>query len=99
VLVHNVYFSLKDPTPAAAQRLLDACRKYLADHSGVVYFGCGTPCDLDRPVNDRNFEVGLHIVFSDRAAHDRYQQLPQHLQFIAENKDTWRQVRVFDSDA
>lgn len=99
MLVHNVYFSLKNPSPAGVEQLLAACRKYLPDHPGVELFACGTPCDLDRPVNDRDFEVALHIVFTDRAAHDRYQEAPRHLQFIAENKDTWRQVRVFDSDA
>ena len=98
MLVHNVYFSLKEPTPAAIQHLLAQCRKYLTDHAGVQLFGCGTLADLDRPVNDRDFDVGLHIVFVDRAAHDRYQQHERHLRFIEENKATWRQVRVFDTD-
>ena len=54
--------------------------------------------DLDRSVNDRDFDVGLHLVFKDRAAHDLYQNAPRHLQFIEENKATWKKVRVFDSD-
>jgi len=53
---------------------------------------------LCRPVNDREFHVGLHVVFRDRAAHDAYQALPQHRRFMAENKETWKQIRVFDSD-
>ncbi len=40
VLVHNVYFTLKDPTPAAIQHLMAECRKYLSDHPGVAYFWC-----------------------------------------------------------
>ena len=64
----------------------------------MAYFGCGTLADLDRPVNDRDFDVGLHVVFTDRAAHDRYQTAERHVRFIEENKDTWRQVRVFDTD-
>ena len=98
MLVHNVFFALKDPTPAAIQHLLAECRKYLTDHPGVAYFGCGTLADLARPVNDRDFHVGLHMVFADRAAHDTYQVHDRHVRFIDTNKDTWRQVRVFDTD-
>ena len=99
MLAHNVFFSLKDPTPASIEHLLAECRKYLSDHPGMVYFGCGTLSDLDRPgFNDRNFHVGLHMVFKDRAAHDVYQVHDRHVRFIADNKDAWQQVRVFDTD-
>jgi hypothetical protein len=98
VLVHNVYFSLKDHSDAARQKLVSACKKYLTGHPGELYFGAGTRAEgLDRPVNDRDFDVALHIVFKDRAAHDQYQESKRHHQFIAENKDNWSRVRVFDS--
>ena len=98
LLVHNVYFSLHDQSDAAKARLVAACRKYLPGHPGIVLFACGTlAADLAREVNDRDFDVALHVVFRDRAAHDHYQTTPAHLQFIAENKDNWRRVRVFDS--
>ena len=98
MLAHNVFFSLKDNSPAARQKLLDACHKYLATHPGTVFFAAGVLADaLKREVNDRDFDVGLHLVFSDQAAHDRYQDAPAHHQFIAENKDNWKKVRVFDS--
>lgn len=99
-LVHNVYFSLHDATPAACERLLAACRKYLAPHAGITWFACGTrAAGLNREVNDREFDVSLHVVFRDLAAHDAYQTSPDHLQFIAENKANWKRVRVFDSVA
>jgi hypothetical protein len=98
MLAHNVYFSLNESTPANRQKLVDACKKYLANHPGTVFFGAGTVCDLDRPVNDRDFDVGLHLIFKDRAAHDAYQVAPLHEKFIAENKANWKKVRVFDSD-
>jgi hypothetical protein len=98
LLAHNVFFALHDRSEAARARLLDACRKYLAPHPGIVFFACGTLADdLRRDVNDHGFDVALHIVFTDRAAHDRYQETPAHLQFIAENKANWQGVRVFDS--
>ena len=49
-------------------------------------------------MNDTDFHVALHVVFASREAHDVYQTHPRHLQFIAENKDSWKQVRVFDSN-
>ena len=54
---------------------------------------------LKREVNDRDWDVGLHIIFTDQAAHDAYQLSAAHHQFIAENKASWRKVRVFDSVA
>ena len=98
MLAHNVFFSLKDNSEAARQRLVAACRKYLSGHPGTVFFACGLRAEsLDRPVNDRDFDVGLHLVFTDQAAHDRYQDAPLHQQFIEENRDNWKAVRVFDS--
>jgi Stress responsive A/B Barrel Domain len=98
LLAHNVYFTLLDRSESARRRLLDACRKYLAPHPGIVFFGCGVVAEeLRREVNDRDFDVALHIIFRDQAAHDSYQETPAHLQFIAENKENWKKVRVFDS--
>jgi hypothetical protein len=98
MLAHNVYFSLVDHSVEARQRLLAACQAYLAPHDGIVFFGCGVRCDeLRREVNDLQFDVALHIIFVDQAAHDHYQETPAHLKFIDENKANWRQVRVFDS--
>jgi hypothetical protein len=100
LLVHNVFFSLNDPTPVAKQKLVDACKKYLTDHPGMTFFAVGTcASEYDRPVNDRGYDVSLHMAFDSRASHDAYQVAPRHKSFIDENKADWKQVRVFDSDA
>lgn len=93
-----VYFSLKDNSPLEVEKLLAACRKYLSNHPGTTFFAVGRPADLARPVNDREFDVALQVVFDNRAAHDAYQTAPRHLQFIEENKANWAKVRVFDAD-
>jgi hypothetical protein len=99
MLAHTVFFSLTDRSDAAVQKMLGDCRKYLPGHDGIVFFACGTPNpNLTRPVNDRDFEVSLHIVFESQAAHDAYQDAPSHHIFISENKPNWRQVRVFDAE-
>jgi hypothetical protein len=98
MLVHNVYFALHDTSEASRQKMLAACKKYLQSHPGIVSFSCGTLVqELQRPVNDRDFDVSLHIVFATKADHDRYQEHALHLQFIEENKPNWKKVRVFDS--
>jgi hypothetical protein len=98
LLVHNVFFTLNDNSSQARIRLIEACRKYLSSHPGTVFFTVGTLAEeLKRPVNDREFDVGLHVVFESQAAHDQYQDHPLHHQFIAENKANWKKVRVFDS--
>jgi hypothetical protein len=53
--------------------------------------------DLAREVNDRDFDVALHVVFENKVAHDQYQTHERHVKFIEDNKDTWAKVRVFDS--
>ena len=96
---HMVFFKLKDSTPAARQKLVAACDTYLAKHDGVVFYSAGPiAADFKREVNVTDWDVALHLVFADKAAHDRYQDHPDHIRFIQENKDTWAAVRVFDSE-
>jgi hypothetical protein len=97
-LAHIVYFTLKEPTPAGIEALTAACRKYLCVQPGIEFFGAG-PCvtELDRPVNDRDWHVGLHLVFASKQAHDDYQTDATHQIFIDENKQNWARVRVFDA--
>ena len=97
-LAHNVFFKLKDNSPAKVAELVAACKKYLNVQPGIVFFAAGSLCaDLARDVNVRDWDVGLHLVFVDKAAHDAYQDDATHNQFIDENKANWAAVRVFDS--
>jgi hypothetical protein len=98
MLSHNVYFSLKDNSPQAKQTLIAACKKYLTDHPGTVWFSVGPIAqEMKRDVNDRDFDVALHVIFKNKAAHDQYAKAERHLKFIEETKDNWKKVRVFDS--
>lgn len=96
-LAHHVFFTLKDKSSEAIASLIGDCQKYLDDHDGVVGFSVGRhEADLDRPVNAR-FDVSLHVIFRDRAAHDVYQTAPRHNQFIELQQDNWAKVMVCDS--
>jgi hypothetical protein len=98
MLGHMVYFTLKDRSPPAVESLVAACRKYLTSHPGTNFFAVGTLVpDLQRPVNQVDFDVALQVVFDSREAHDAYQAHPRHVQFIDENKANWERVRVFDA--
>ncbi len=98
MLAHNVFFALNDPSDAARNQLVQACHQYLSKHPGTVFYACGALAqELRREVNDLDFDVALHLVFASQAAHDAYQAAPLHNQFVAENKATWKKVRVFDS--
>jgi hypothetical protein len=97
-LGHMVFFTLAEDTPENRAKLVAACQKYLTGHEGTLYFSTGTLAeDLARDVNDRDFDVALHLVFASKADHDRYQDHPRHLKFIEENQALWSKVRVFDS--
>lgn len=98
MLSHAVYFTLKDRSPAAVERLVAGCREHLTGHPGTKFFSVGTVADYDRQVNDRGFDVALLIVFDSHAAHDAYQVAERHDRFIAEYAPNWAQVRVFDAD-
>jgi hypothetical protein len=98
MLAHNVYFTLKDNSAAAKEKMVAACKKYLSQHPGTVFFAAGVLAeDLKRDVNIRDFDVALHVIFDSKEAHDRYQEAALHKQFIAENKENWEKVSVFDS--
>lgn len=99
-LIHNVYFTLRDGSAPNVAKLVGACHALLAGHAGEVFFAAGPlASELDRPVNVRDFHVGLHVVFASKADHDAYQVSPRHERFLAENKAAWAHVRVFDTHA
>lgn len=98
MLAHNVFFSLHDKSPDAKAKVINSARTHLTAHAGVLFFAVGElAAELNRPVNDQDFDVALHIVFADQASHDLYQTAPRHEKFIEECKDGWAKVRVFDS--
>src|SRR5689334_15490639 len=96
LLGHMVYFTLKDNSRPAIDRMLKACRSYLTRHEGTVYLAvCTIGPDLTSEVNQRDFDIALQLIFESREAHDRYQVHERHQKFIAENRENWTKVRVF----
>jgi Stress responsive A/B Barrel Domain len=97
--LHNVFFTLHDPSPAKQQKLVDDCYRYLAETPGVLSFAAGARNTAStRDVNDTEYHVALSILFDSPASHDTYQAWDRHKEFIAVNNENWRQVRVFDAN-
>ncbi len=98
MLAHDVYFSLKDNSPQAKEKLIAACKKYLTGHPGTIRFAVGPIADeMKRDVNDQDFDVALHLVFKNKAAYDQYEKSERHVKFKEEAQDNRKKVRVFDS--
>jgi hypothetical protein len=97
-LAHMVFFKLADPSAANLATMVEACQKYLSDHEGTLHFSVGVrAAEYDREVNAKDFDIALHLVFKNKAAHDVYQTHPRHVEFIEQNKALWAGVRVYDS--
>jgi len=97
-IAHMVYFKLKEATPEAKQKLIDGCKKYLSEHEGTLFFAVGIRgVEYKRDVNDKDWDVGLHIVFTNKSAHDKYQDHPDHTKFRDASKDLIDKVRVYDT--
>ncbi|MGY8768686.1 MAG: Dabb family protein [Pirellulales bacterium] len=95
---HDVFFTLKDRSTKAIDKLVASCHEHLTGHSGCVFFSAGhLTAELTREVNDQEFQVALHVVFDSLASQNQYQVADRHNQFIAANKENWEKVRVFDS--
>jgi hypothetical protein len=98
-LAHMVFFGLKDRSPESRAEFVKSCQKYLGDHAGSVYFSVGTIAeDVDEgAVSVKDFDVALHLVFEGKAFKEKYLKDPRHDAFVAENREKFAQVRVFDS--
>ena len=97
-LGHMVFFTLIDSNDENRKKLIDAAKEYLGGHPGEVYFSVGAMTNLKEPVSVTDFDVGaLHVVFADKASHDKYLVSERHLKFVKVAKELSKQVRVFDS--
>jgi hypothetical protein len=97
-LAHIVFFTLAESNDENRAKLVELCKKHLDKHDGVVYFGVGVNApEYNREVNDRDYDVALHLIFKTAKDQDTYQTHPRHVKFVEEGQGLWKKVRVFDS--
>lgn len=87
-----------DPAqPNAADELIAGVNHYLRAIPGVVFFHVGKMVPSHRPVVDQSYQVGLNVVFTDKAAQDAYQDHPEHVEFVQKIfKRVCSKVVIFD---
>jgi len=79
---HAVIFWTKEGVENATEDLLAGIEKYLKPIPGVVSFHAGRMAPSHRDVVDQTYQVGLHILFADKATQDEYQTHPLHIEFV-----------------
>jgi len=96
--LHIVYFyPAENGTPEDANQLAAGCQKYLAGIPGVTRLQVGFPAGTPRDVVDNSYAVALLVELTDTHAHDVYQDHPDHNAFIAECRQYWSRVQIYDS--
>jgi hypothetical protein len=98
LLGHNIFFALKEPTLENKAALIDACKKRLSQHPGIVFFAVGVRDEnISGAFNDRDYDVALHMIFTGRDALKNYARTADHQKFIVESTPLLKGVRIFDS--
>jgi dienelactone hydrolase len=97
MFVHVVLFWLKKDAPAdTKQKMIADAETQLKQIPGVRHIWAGRPAMTPRPVVDNSYDVGLCVIYDDKAAHDAYQTHDLHTQFGANYKAHWEKVLVYD---
>ena len=102
MIMHSTYFKLQPGSlPDTRESYMSACREYLSSSQGMLSFWVGERDeDMQRPVNDLDFDVAMHQVFENKASFEQYNSKdPRHEQFVMEvNRwTTGTERRVLDS--
>jgi Stress responsive A/B Barrel Domain len=98
MFVHAVYFWLREDLTAQERATFEELVHSLATIEDVHDAFIGRPAGTDRPVIDRSYSWAEILVFTDRAAHDRYQAHPTHTRFVERCGTFWTKVLIYDSE-
>ena len=99
MLVHNVYFWLKEGLSEEERAAFRAGVESLCAIEMAEAAYVGTPADTaDRPVVDKSFDFGLTVLCKNVADHDAYQDDPIHHAFVEKVAGMWERVLVRDAD-
>ena len=98
MLVHHVYFWLKNPNSKEdLKKLLDGL-KTLEKIETIRASHIGVPATTEkRDVIDASYSASELFIFDDVAGQDVYQTHPLHLKFIENCSALWSKVVVYDS--
>ncbi|SOD91968.1 Dabb family protein [Spirosoma fluviale] len=97
MFVHTVFFWLRHPESQDDHQALRAGLETLKSITDISTAYVGTPAETRRPVIDHSYDFSLTLVFTDKAAHDVYQEHPTHLAFVANCAHLWERVQIYDA--
>lgn len=99
MLTHTVLFWLNPETTPERRAQFESDLRALAAIPGSRRAIIGRPSSTgQRPVVDHSYDYALELDFDDVATHDLYQDAPAHHEFIANSREIWAKVQVFDFD-
>jgi len=98
VLVHHVFFWLKNPASAEDRNKLIAGLKSLSKIETIRMIHIGVPASTEkRDVVDNSYSVSELMLFDNLEGQQTYQDHPIHQKFIKEHAHLWDKVVVYDS--
>ncbi len=97
MLVHHVFFWLKEPGNAAHLEQLKAGLRTLEEIPEVKQLLVGMPASTEkREVVDNSYHVSELMYFNSVADQEAYQVHPIHKDFVEKNSGLWEKVVVYD---
>jgi hypothetical protein len=97
VLVHQVFFWLKDPDNQEARNEFEKGLQMLSTAPQILSSHIGTPVASARTVVDDSFTYSFLAIFRNKEDHDLYQNHPIHLQFLKDCQPLREKVLIFDA--
>ncbi len=97
MLVHSVYFWLRDGLSCGELEEFRAGLESLAAIPGVAALHIGAPAPTPpRPVVIADYTLGITALMDGMETHDAYQTHPLHLAFLKQFSPMWTRVQVYD---
>jgi len=97
MFIHVVLYWLKPGTPDSERESLKKDGvEMLKQIPSVRHIWTGKPAMTPREIVDNSYDVGLCVLYDDRAGHDAYQPHEIHQQFMAKHKPHWQRVQIYD---
>lgn len=98
MLIHHVFFWLKNPGSERDLARLLAGLRTLAQIETVRGMHFGVPADTEqRGVVERSYSASELLFFDDLQGQKAYQDHPVHKKFVADCSHLWERVVVYDS--
>lgn len=96
--VHTVFFTCKPEVSAAERKAqLDDAQWLLGAIPTVKFIRSGLrDTAMQREVSMTDFDIGLTVVFDNKAAYEVYADHPLHMDYIARHKKSWAGIKVCD---